>query len=282
LKILLVHNFYQQPGGEDVVFRAETDLLTAAGHQVCHYTRNNDDIKQYGFIEMASLSLRTLWAWDSLREMRCVLKNEKPDVIHFHNTFPLISPAAYLACQELGLPVVQYLYNPRLICPAGTLYRNGQVCEDCSGKAIPWPSVLHGCYQDSVLATGIVAAMLSVHRYFNTWKDRVSAFIVFTDFYRRKFIDAGIPPDKIIVKPHFVSSDPGQTHTLQTYALFVGRLAAEKGVPTLLEAWKNVPTVPLRIRGDGPLIERVQLRAMDPGFQTKLISRLVTTKHSGW
>ncbi len=270
----MVHNSYQFPGGEDVVFRAEADLLKAAGHQVCFYVRDNDEISRYGFIEKASLSLRTVWAWDSLEGVRNVLRTERPDVAHFHNTFPLISPSAYLACQEANVPVVQYLHNPRLICPAATLYRDGSVCEDCVGRSIPWPAVLHGCYRYSRVETGVVAAMLAAHRFLDTWGKKVDAFIVSTNFYRGKFIGAGIPSQKLTVKPHFIAPDPGTTRREQTYALFVGRLALEKGVLTLLDAWRSLTSVPLKIRGEGPLEGRVRERAGDSSFQIELIPRL--------
>lgn len=221
-----------------------------------------------------SLPLRTVWAWDSLDRMRALLKGERPRVVHFHNTFPLISPSAYLACQEAGAPVVQYLHNPRLMCPAATLYRDGRVCQDCLGRVVPWPSLVHRCYHNSYLETGVVAGTITLHRILETWKQKVDVFIVFTDFYRRKFVDAGIPPEKIMVKPHFVAVDPGPSRSPRRYALFVGRLAAEKGVTTLLEAWRKVPSIDLKIRGEGPLIDRVREQAADPRFQIELIPRL--------
>jgi len=257
-----------------VVFREEVNLLTAAGHQVCFYLRANDEIARYGFIEKTSLSMRTVWAWDSLEGIRRVLKKEKPDLAHIHNTFPLISPSVYLACEEAGVPVVQYLHNPRLICPAATLYRDGRVCEDCLGRSIPWPSVLHGCYRNSRVETGVVAGMLVAHRFLNTWRERVDAFVVFTNFYRGKFIAAGIPSQKLTVKPHFIAPDPGPTRSVQSYALFVGRLALEKGVLTLLDAWRDLASVPLKIRGEGPLEGRVRERAGDSSLQMELIPRL--------
>ncbi len=274
MKILFVHNSYRQHGGEDEVFVSERDLLRSKGHQVVEYVRTNDEIRAYGIWNRATLGLRTVWAWDSVREMRDLLKLEKPDVAHFHNTFPLISPAVYSSCQEAGIPVVQSLHNPRLICPAATLHRDAHVCEDCLGKRFPWPGVLHACYRNSRVQTGVVASMLMVHRYLNTWEEQVNTFIVFTDFYRRKFTDAGLPPRKIVVKPHFVSPDPGPAKGLQDYALFVGRLAAEKGVETLLKAWERLKSVPLKMRGEGPLQDRVRERARDSGYRVELVPRL--------
>jgi glycosyltransferase involved in cell wall biosynthesis len=274
MKILMVHNSYQQHGGEDEVFANEKDLLRSAGHEVVQYLRSNDEIRDYGIWNKATLSFRTIWAWDSVRELRELLTREKPDVAHFHNTFPLISPAAYSACHEMGIPVVQSLHNPRLICPAATLHRDGHVCEDCLGKTLPWPGILHACYRNSRAQTGVVASMLMVHRCLNTWEEQVNTYVVSTDFYRRKFTDAGLPPEKIAIKPHFVARDPGQTQVVQDYALFIGRLAAEKGVVTLLQAWERLKTVPLKVRGDGPLEDRVRERARNSSYRIELVPRL--------
>jgi glycosyltransferase involved in cell wall biosynthesis len=274
MKILSVHNSYQQHGGEDEVVCSQRNLLRAAGHRVVEYVRSNDEIRGYSIWSKATLGVRTVWAWDSARALRELLKREKPDVAHFHNTFPLISPAAYATCQEAGIPVVQSLDNPRLICPAATLYRDGHLCEDCLGKRFAWPGVLHACYRGSRVQTGVVASMLTVHRYLNTWNKQVSIYVVAADFYRRKFAEAGLPARKIAVKPHFVSPDPGQTRDVQGYVLFIGRLAAEKGVGTLLKAWERLKSVPLKIRGEGPLQDVVRERARDTSYRVEVVPRL--------
>src|SRR5260370_28196214 len=123
MKILLCHNYYRQPGGEDTEYSAEKALLTSFGHQVLEYVRRNDEIPLDGFLTKVSLGLRSIWASDSVGEIRAVLWREKPDVVHFHNTFPLISPGAYYACYDAGVPVVQTLQNYRLLCPPATLHR---------------------------------------------------------------------------------------------------------------------------------------------------------------
>jgi glycosyltransferase involved in cell wall biosynthesis len=266
--ILKVHNQYQQPGGEDESVCGECDLLTRAGHRVIEYRRDNHEIDGYGLIQNISLGPRTVWAWDSCNQIRALLRAEKPDVAHFDNTFPLISPAAYYACREAGVPVVQTLRNYRLICPGTYLQRNGRVCEDCLGRP-PWRGVLHGCYRDSRAATVAVALMLSAHRWLNTWNKMVDCYIALTEFARAKFVEAGLPAEKIIVKPNFVYSDqaastlysPVANHASQEgHALFVGRLSPEKGVGTLLAAWQRlVSRIPLRVVGDGPL--RVELES---------------------
>jgi len=258
MKVLVVHNRYRQAGGEDEVFLRESELLRSVGHNVLEFTRHNSEIEGDGIFSKARLTARTLWAWDSVARLRSLLRREKPDVAHFHNTFPLISPAAYSVCQEVGVPVVQSLHNPRFMCPAATLYRKGSVCEDCLGRVVPWPGVVHACYRDSHLQTAVVAGMMAGHRVFRTWQEQVDTYIVFTEFFRQKFIDAGLPREKILVKPHFLGSDPGMKQATGGYALFLGRLAAEKGVPTLLKAWGSLGHVPLLIRGEGPMSSDVE------------------------
>lgn len=269
MKLLLAHNFYRQSGGEDEVFLRESELLRCAGHEVLKYTAHNSEIAEGGIFGKAKMAARTLWAQDGVARLRSLLRRERPDLAHFHNTFPLISPGAYYACQQEGIPVVQSLHNARLICPAATFYREGNACEDCLGRVVPWPGVVHACYRNSHLQTAVVAGMLAGHRILGTWREQVDAYIVFTEFFRQKFISAGLPSKKIFVKPHFLVTDPGMKQTTGDYALFLGRLAAEKGVPTLLKAWRSLGHVPLRIRGQGPMESDVeQLTRENPSVST--------------
>jgi glycosyltransferase involved in cell wall biosynthesis len=252
VKTLVVHNHYQQPGGEDVVACLEKQLLTAAGHQVVEYVRHNDEIRQYGLAELLALPLRTVWARDSYRDMKALLEREQPDVAHFHNTFPLVSPAAYYACREAAVPVVQTLHNYRLVCPAAIFFRGERVCEECLDHSL-WRGVLHGCYRDSRAATTVVTLMLAAHRWRNAWTKGVNRFIALSEFSRSKFIQGGIPADKIAVKPNFVHPDPGCGDRSGDYALFIGRLSPEKRVITLLAAWERLGVrIPLLIAGSGP------------------------------
>ncbi|MGH9573832.1 MAG: glycosyltransferase family 4 protein [Candidatus Acidiferrales bacterium] len=274
MKILLVHNSYQQPGGEDVVFRAEHDLLAEAGHGVSVYVRSNHEISSYNSLQKASLAPRTVWAWDTLKEMRQLIAGERPDVVHFHNTFPLVSPSAYFACREAGVPVVQTLHNPRLLCPAATLHRNGAFCQDCTVTKTFWPAVLHGCYRQSRVETGVVATMLAVHRTLNTWQKLVNCYLASTRFFADKFAEAGLPTGKIQVKPHFVPRDYKASGSAGEYALFVGRLAPEKGVPTMLKAWERIRCIPLKIRGDGPLDPHIRARTIERSLPIELLPRL--------
>ena len=251
MRILKVHNYYTQSGGEDTVFQAETALLRSRGHEVIEYLESNQRIEA---MSKASVALQTLWSHSSYRKFKDFLGDARPDVVHFHNTFPLISPSAYYACQELGIPVVQTLDNQRLICPAASFYRNGKLCLDCLGKTPPWPGVFHACYHDSHLHSAVVASMLTLHRWLGTWRTKVDAFLCSTDFYRNLFVQAGFPSDKLVVMPHFVQQQhrPDLTAKTGNYALFVGRLDPEKGVNTLLEAWRLLD-IPLKIRGSGRL-----------------------------
>jgi len=271
MRILTVHNRYQQPGGEDEVFRAEAELLERYGNTVSRLVFDNRDIPE-GRSLFGSLNLAgsTIWSRRSAARMSHAVRRLRPDVVHFHNTFPLISPAAYYACRKMGVPVVQSLHNPRLLCPAATFYRDGHVCVDCLGKAIPWPGILHACYHESRGQTAVVAAMLGVHRYLGTWEDKVDIYIVFSEFYRQKFIAGGLPEERVVVKPHFVHPDPGPRQgQAGDYAAFVGRLDAEKGVHTLLRAWRQLPQVPLRIRGGGNLLGEVK-RAIEAEYLSAL------------
>jgi glycosyltransferase involved in cell wall biosynthesis len=256
MKVLSVHNSYQLPGGEDLVFAQEADLLRAHGHQVVLYQASNDQVT--GMNPLVLLG-KTIWNRQIEGELRALMQREKPDIMHVHNTFPVISPAAYYAANAEGVPVVQTLHNYRLLCPSATLFRDGHVCEDCVGKEIPWPGVMHSCYRSSRMATAAGAAMLATHNYKKTWTKAVSGYIALTEFARDKFVQAGYPAEKILVKPNYLQVDPGLGEGKGNYALFVGRLTPEKGIGTLLEAWRQIGhELPLQIAGDGPLASDVE------------------------
>jgi glycosyltransferase involved in cell wall biosynthesis len=198
----------------------------------------------------------TLWNNSTRREIEQILARSGSQIAHFHNTFPLISPSAYYAARARRVAVVQTLHNYRLLCPSAVLYRDGGVCEDCLGRAISWPAVVHSCYRGSRATTLAVAGMTAMHRVMGTWTNAVDLYIALTEFGRRKFIAGGIPPHKIIVKPN-CTEDPGVGDHRGGEVLFVGRLAPEKGVDTLIEAWRRVsakrPEARLRIVGQGPM-----------------------------
>jgi len=266
MKVLFCHNFYQQAGGEDQVFADESRLLESRGHQVSRYTLHNDDIADMGRLEVAR---RTFWNGDSYVGLRTLIARERPDVMHCTNTFPLISPAAYYAARAEGVPVVQSLHNYRLLCPNSVMLRDGRACEDCLGKWIPWPAVVHACYRESRAASAVVAGMLSMHRMLRTYQRMVSVYIALAEFSRRKFIAGGLPAERIVVKPNFVDPDPGPGAGGGRHAVFVGRLSVEKGIDVLLAAWSRLKDqTRLKIVGDGPLAETVrQAAAADPRIE---------------
>jgi glycosyltransferase involved in cell wall biosynthesis len=272
VKILQCHNFYQHPGGEDQVFHDEAHLLREHGHEVIQFTRDNDAIR-----EMSSwqLALRTVWNRQTSADLRRLIRKERPSIVHFTNTFPLISPAAYYAARKEGVKVVQSLHNYRLLCPNAQFLRDGRPCELCLNKVIPLPAVRHACYRNDRRATAVVAGMLAFHRALGTWNRAVDLFLALTEFGKQKFIQGGLSAEKIAVKPNFISADPGVGDGSGGYALFVGRLAPEKGIDTLLNAWcQDNVEMPLCVVGDGPLADRVREAAnRNPrirwmGFQT--------------
>lgn len=230
-------------------------MLEAHGHEVYRYTLHNDDIPNMSKIKLAR---DTIWNRDVYKELSEIFASQKYDIAHFQNTFPRISPAAYSAAQDAGVPVVQSLRNFRLMCANGIFFRDNHVCEDCLGKSIPYPAIQHSCYRDSKAQSTVVAGMLSVHNMLGTWHKKVNKFIALTHFTKQKFVEAGMDAEKIVVKPNFLKSDPGTGTELGDFMLFVGRLTPEKGVFTLLKAWQKLSGIPLKIVGDGPSMADAQ------------------------
>lgn len=259
MRILMVHARYQIRGGEDECFEAERDLLRGAGVQVDTHEDDNRRVDEQGQLRTA---LDTIWSERAFGALQERLRAGRHDVVHVHNTFPLLSPAVYHAAKAEGAAVVQTLHNYRLMCPSGIFYRHGHVCEDCKGRALAWPSVLHACYRGSRAGSAVVAAMLAGHHALGSWQRKVDAFIALNDFMRAKHIEGGLPAARIVVKPNFVGHDPGPGDGDGGFALFVARLNKEKGVDTLLRAWERLGArIPLRIMGDGPLTAEVRAAA---------------------
>jgi FkbM family methyltransferase len=257
VKIILVHNQYQQPGGEDVVFEQERRLLERAGHQVAIYQRSNLELEESSAARRLVMARNIVWAKDTQREFTKLLASEKPELVHIHNTFVMVSPSVYSACEEANVPVVQTLHNYRFLCPAATFFRDGHICEECMEHSL-LRSIRYGCYRGSRSATAAVALMLAVHRGRQTWDRKVNSYLALTEFARRKFVAGGLPAERIFVKPNFVYPDPGPRLGTREYAVFAGRLSAEKLGRTLLAAWERLGSrIPLLIVGEGP--ERKQL-----------------------
>lgn len=266
MKILVLHNCYKQQGGEDSTVERETALLGAAGHHVSTYFRHNRDIDQSSLVAKIATGSNAIWARDTHRELSALLTREKPDVAHFHNTFPLISPSACYACHDAGVPIVLTLHNFRLFCAPSTFFRNGRICEECLEHSL-WRGVRHGCYRDSRPQTAAVALTLAIHRKLRTWVRMVDCYLAPTEFVRRKFVAAGFPPDKVLVKPNFVDPDPGERQSPGEYAIFVGRITVEKGLRTLIAAWALLEKrIPLVIVGDGPLRQELEPEVIQRGL----------------
>ncbi len=258
MKIILCHNHYRQPGGEDCVVRDEENLLRSNGHEVIRFTRDSNSIKGRGGIKTA---IGSIWNSRTARELRELVKVERANIVHFHNTVPMISPAAYWAARSAGAAVVQSIHNYRQICPKGTFVREGKVCEDCQGKAFAWPAIKNKCYRESRLGSATLATGAFVHRMMGTYRRKVDRYIAMTQFAKLRSVAGGLPEHLIDVKPNFVIPDPGLSNSYSQHAIFVGRLSEEKGVDTLLEAWRQLgDEIPLKIIGDGPMSQQV-LRA---------------------
>lgn len=256
MRILLLHNHYRQAGGEDIVVAREKGLLAAYDHAVDLCAVSNVGIK--GPWKTALAAWRAAYSSSARGQVAARIQRFRPDVVHVHNFFPLLTPSVYDACRAAHVPVVQTLHNYRLLCLNALHFRDGHTCEECLGTTVPWPGILHGCYRASRGASVAVASMLTVHRVLGTWSGKVDVYIVPTDFARGLFIRGGLPAHKLMVKPHFVHPDPGLGGGGGGYALFAGRLSPEKGVTTLLGAWELIGArMPLKIVGDGPLAGRV-------------------------
>jgi glycosyltransferase involved in cell wall biosynthesis len=254
MKILQVHNQYQNPGGERMVVAAEYAMLGQYGHEMRQWVVDNSIIEEAGPIKKAGIALQAIWSPGSYSEVKQRILDFYPDVVHVHNTNPLLSPSVYAACHSAGVPVVHTLHNYRLICPRADLRRDGHVCEDCLGKLVPYPGILHGCFRSSRTQTGVAAAALTAHRLRGTYRNDIDVYIALSEFARQKCIEGGLPPDKIRVKPNFVGSDLEVGTHAGDYALFVGRLEREKGIQALLRAWTLLnEVIPLKVVGGGEL-----------------------------
>jgi glycosyltransferase involved in cell wall biosynthesis len=256
MRILAVFNHYQQRGGEAQVFEAETALLEAQGHFVERFQMHNDDVDGMNRLTLAA---KLIWNKHAAAQVYRAVRDNRIDIVHFHNTFPLISPSAYYAAHRGGARVVHTLHNFRLVCPGALLSREGRVCEECLGRSIPWRGIQHACYRDSRLHSAAVTTMLATHRLLGTWQRQIDTYIALSEFAKTKFIEGGVPHEKIVVKPNFVDPDPGFGEGSGGYAFFAGRLVESKGIRTLLAAWKTLGLhITLRIAGEGPLADEVK------------------------
>lgn len=249
-RVLVIHNEYRNPGGEDVVVENEVKMLRDQGHYVQTYLRSNKEIDQYSFIHKLLLPLYAIYSPRTYRDIRKIILDERIDLVHVHNTFLVISPSVYSAARRLRIPVVQTLHNFRLACPSAILYRNGKICEECLMDG-PFRAIKHKCYRQSRSQTTIVSLILWLHHALRTWA-RCDALICLTE-YNKQIMSRCLPQDKLFVKPNFVEADSLQAMetTRGEYFLFVGRLEKEKGIQVAFDAFLDLPEQELLILGSG-------------------------------
>ncbi len=266
MRILLVHNYYGSagPSGENQVFEAEQELLQEHGHDLHLFVRHSDSIRSMGRRGELLGGLVTPWNPREASALRQVVKAFHPNVVHVHNTFPLISPAIFHAAGESAATILT-LHNYRLFCPGALVMREGRVCTDCLDRRSVVPAIRHGCYRGSRAATLPLALSVSLHRRIRTWTRHVDAFITLSEFQRERMTRAGLPPDRVFVNPNFFPGNPEVMpwEERANDVVFVGRLTPEKGVTSLVKAWSlwgdGAPE--LRIVGDGPLRADLEERA---------------------
>ncbi len=249
MKILIAHNAYQHRGGEDAVVEAEVALLRSYGHEIEIYRQHNNTLNH---MSPAAAAISAIWSHRSANEVEALCRDFRPDIIHVHNTFPLISPSLYWSACGMQLPVVQTLHNFRLLCPQAIFLREGKICEDCVGK-VPWRSVTRKCYRASATQSAIITGMLATHRALGTYRKRVTRYIALNRFARSKYIDGGLPADRIRIKPNFVQSAAHPSWQGRCGGLYVGRLSSEKGLDVLAAAVKLVRQIKVEVIGSGPL-----------------------------
>lgn len=261
--VLVIHNRYLEPGGEDAVVNAEVQLLRDHGHRILQYARHNREIAGFSTLRRAALPLTATWDRESYLELRALIRQERPAIAHCHNLLPLLSPAVYYACAAEGVPVVQTVHNYRLVCPGGNFFRNGAACDECDGNLAK--ALSRGCYRDSRRQTAAVALMLGAHRALGTWRERVAAYIAPSEFCRAVLCQHGLPANKIVVKPHFAAEIWPPKNGAGDFAIFAGRLSEEKGILPLLQVWRELKNIPLLVAGSGPLEEAARRLVQESG-----------------
>jgi glycosyltransferase involved in cell wall biosynthesis len=262
MRVLVVHNRYVSavPSGENAVVDDEVAALRAAGVEVHTHIRSSDEIASFGAGQRAALAVRPLYSREDARAVEKVLRDKRFDVLHLHNPYPLISPYVVRVARRLGVPVVQTVHNYRHGCVAGSHYRDHHPCEDCLGTLTRWPGVAHGCYRGSRAQSLALTTAEVAHR--GTWRG-VAAYLALTEFAKAKLVAAGLPEERIVVRPN-CAADPGEPTPPGEGLLFVGRLDEEKGAPLLYDAWSRVRHVPLTVVGSGRHVPPDGVRFLGP------------------
>ncbi len=257
-KVLIVHNYYRIPGGEDSVVENEKKLLEDHGHEVLLYSRSNKETEKFVGVKKLLLPFVVIFNFRTFRDIRKIIHEQHINIVHVHNTLALISPSIYYASLSCKVPIVQTIHNFRFLCPNGFFYRDGHICEDCAKYGLKC-AIRHGCYQDSHLRTSVFAIHAYIHRKAGIYGKL--HYICLTDFNKKKLLALKqIDPQRVFIKPNFAfhsqSKCTGDKSNLQEgYFIYAGRLDESKGVDLLLKAWhamgEKAPR--LLICGTGPL-----------------------------
>lgn len=262
-KILIVHNYYQKPGGEDTVVKNEKRLLEEHGHEVELYTRNNNELKEMSGIRKLLFPFLIVFNCRTYREIRKLIKEKRIDIVHVHNTLSLISPSVYYAAKSCRVPAVQTIHNFRLLCPGAVFYREGHVCEDCLKHGLGC-AVKNRCYRGSRVQTLACVINTKIHRMTGIY--RYLNYICLTEFTRNKLLCLkGIDSEKVYIKPNFTYGC-GEREQIEDYYIFVGRIEEIKGAEMLVEAFKAMPYRKLKMVGSGELDGKIADRLKTEGI----------------
>ncbi len=262
MKILVVHNYYREAGGERVSLSAQVSLLQSRGHDVIQFTRNSSEIDEYNIFRKVKFFQETVFSSQTYRDITAIIKENKPQIAHIHNVFPLISPSVYLALHNHNIPIVQTIYNFRFLCPNGLFYTNGQICEKCI-LGNTFHAIRFRCFRNSRSLSALYGLTIALHRKVGTF-DLIKAFVVPAEFTGQKLIEGGIATKenmhtiKYILPKNVPQMRVGNLSKEKVDFVFIGRLSREKGIWTLLHAFRKIKGVTLKILGDGPLIVSIQ------------------------
>ena len=272
MRILVVHNRYRSaaPSGENRVVDQETDALRSAGHDVEHFERLSDDIVQWSALERALLPVKVVYNGETRRSLGATIRRVRPDVVHVHNTFPVVSPSVLQACRQEGVASVVTIHNYKLLCASGDLFRAGSTCHDCVDRRVAVPALRHGCYRASRVATAPVVIGMALNR--RAWRSLVSAYVFISEAQRQVCGSLDLPPDRVFVKHNLVPSiSPPPDLEPAHQVAYLGRLDDAKGIPLLIRAWDRFGTagapqgLRLVVAGDGPLAPKVTAWARTRG-----------------
>lgn len=265
-KILIVHNYYQIPGGEDTVVANEKKLLEEHDHDVLFYSRNNSELKHFSKLQKLILPITTMFNPKTYREVKRIIRENNVDIVHVHNTLNLVSPSVYYAAFSCKIPVVQTIHNFRLLCPGATFYRDGHICEECVSKGLSC-AVRHRCYRGSRLQTFVCVMSTWLHRRLGTY--RKLNYIFLTEFNRNKLLLLNklnkkqlIDPERVFVKPNFTYPAATEKKNGEHY-LFIGRIEEIKGADRIAEAFSQMPDKRILFAGTGTLLEDLKEKYRD-------------------